>query len=344
MVFTSVVYFEQAPLREEYQMRFMYCHVIITSLSLLFSQVGIAAEQTYPNRSIRLVIPWPTGGGTDLTFRLWAPQLAENLGQQVVIDNRAGASSIIGLDIVAKSPPNGYTIGASNIAFGANPFLIAKMPFDSEKDLLPVSLTAMVPMVLTVHPSVPSRSVKDLIALAKSKPGAMSFSSAGNASASHLVTELFLDVVGAKMLHVPYKGGGPQVVSTVGGETAVAFIPIPNSHQHIRSGRLIALGLSTLKRDSTLRDVPTIAEAVGIPDFEVSEWHGVVVPAGTPPAVIQLLHREIAKVLARPDIRERLEGAGAQAVGGTPEEMTLYIKREFSRWSKLIKTVGIRVD
>lgn len=325
-------------------MRFMYCHVIMTSLSLLFSQVGIAAEQTYPNRPIRLVIPWPTGGGTDLTFRLWAPQLAENLGQQVVIDNRAGASSIIGLDIVAKSPPNGYTIGASNIAFGANPFLIAKMPFDSEKDLLPVSLTAMVPMVLTVHPSVPSRSVKDLIALAKSKPGAMSFSSAGNASASHLVTELFLDVVGAKMLHVPYKGGGPQVVSTVGGETAVAFIPIPNSLQHIRSGRLIALGLSTLKRDSTLRDVPTIAEAVGIPDFEVSEWHGVVVPAGTPSAVIQLLHREIAKVLARPDIRERLEGAGAQAVGGTPEEMTLYIKREFSRWSKLIKTVGIRVD
>lgn len=325
-------------------MRFMYCHVIMTSLSLLFSQVGIAAEQTYPNRPIRLVIPWPTGGGTDLTFRLWAPQLAENLGQQVVIDNRAGASSIIGLDIVAKSPPNGYTIGASNIAFGANPFLIAKMPFDSEKDLLPVSLTAMVPMVLTVHPSVPSRSVKDLIALAKSKPGAMSFSSAGNASASHLVTELFLDVVGAKMLHVPYKGGGPQVVSTVGGETAVAFIPIPNSLQHIRSGRLIALGLSTLKRDSTLRDVPTIAEAIGIPDFEVSEWHGVVVPAGTPPAVIQLLHREIAKVLARPDIRERLEGAGAQAVGSTPEEMTLYIKREFSRWSKLIKTVGIRVD
>lgn len=325
-------------------MRFMYCHVIMTSLSLLFSQVGIAAEQTYPNRPIRLVIPWPTGGGTDLTFRLWAPQLAENLGQQVVIDNRAGASSIIGLDIVAKSPPNGYTIGASNIAFGANPFLIAKMPFDSEKDLLPVSLTAMVPMVLTVHPSVPSRSVKDLIALAKSKPGAMSFSSAGNASASHLVTELFLDVVGAKMLHVPYKGGGPQVVSTVGGETAVAFIPIPNSLQHIRSGRLIALGLSTLKRDSTLRDVPTIAEAIGIPDFEVSEWHGVVVPAGTPSAVIQLLHREIAKVLARPDIRERLEGAGAQAVGGTPEEMTLYIKREFSRWSKLIKTVGIRVD
>jgi tripartite-type tricarboxylate transporter receptor subunit TctC len=313
-------------------------------LSLSFVHTGIAADQPWPNRPIRLVVPWPTGGATDLTFRLWAPQLAENLGQPIVIDNRAGASSIIGLDIVAKSPPTGYTLGVANIAFGANPFLIKKMPFDSEKDLLPVSLTALVPLVLTVHPSVPAKSVRELIALAKAKPGSLAFSSAGNASASHLVTELFLDVAGAKMLHVPFKGGGPQVVSTLGGETAVAFIPIPNSLQHIRSGKLVALGISTLKRDPTLRDVPTIAEATGIADFEVSEWHGVVVPAGTPAAVIQLLHREIVKVLARPDIQQRLEGAGAQVVGGTPEEMAQYIKREFSRWSRLIQTVGIRID
>ena len=317
---------------------------VLALLSVSFVQAGIAADPSYPNRPIRLIIPWPTGGATDVTFRLWAPLLAENLGQQIVIDNRAGASSIIGLDIVAKSPPNGYTIGASNIAFGANPFLINKMPFDSEKDLLPVSLTSLVPMVLTVHPSVPARSVKELIALAKARPGSLNYASAGNASASHLVTELFLDVTGARMLHVPYKGGGPQVVSTVGGEAAVAFIPIPNSLQHIRSGRLVALGVSTLKRDSTLRDIPTIAEAIGIPDFEVSEWHGVVVPAGTPAAVIQLLHQEITKVLTRPDVRERLEGAGAQAVGSTPEEMAKYISREFSRWSRLIKTVGIRID
>lgn len=325
-------------------MRFPLHRCMLALLSVSLICAGSAAAQSYPNRPIRLIIPWPTGGATDVTFRLWAPQLAENLGQQIVIDNRAGASSIIGLDIVAKSPPNGYTIGASNIAFGANPFLVSKMPFDSEKDLLPVSLTALVPMVLCVHPSVPARSVKDLIALAKAKPGSLNYASAGNASASHLVTELFLDVVGGRMLHVPYKGGGPQVVATVGGETAIAFIPIPNSLQHIRSGRLIALGISTLKRDSTLRDVPTIAEAIGIPDFEVSEWHGVVVPAGTPAAVIQLLHQEIAKVLARSDVRERLEGAGAQAVGGTPEEMAKYIRREFSRWSRLIKTVGIRID
>ena len=325
-------------------MKFALHRVLLALLSALFVQAGIAAEQDYPNRPIRLVIPWPVGGGTDLTFRLWVPALAENLGQQIVVDNRAGASSIIGLEIVAKSPPNGYTIGASNIAFGANPFLVAKMPFDSEKDLLPVSLTALVPMALTVHPSVPVKTVKELVALAKTKPGSLNYGSAGYASAGHLVTELFLDVAGVKMLHVPYKGGGPQVVGIVGGETAVAFIPIPNSLQHIRSGRLRALGLSTLKRDPTLRDVPTIAEAIGIPDFEVSEWHGVVVPAGTPPAIIQLLNREIVKVLARPDIRERLEGAGAQAVGSTPEDMTKYIRREFSRWSKLIKTVGIKID
>ncbi len=325
-------------------MRFPLRRFILASLTVSFVHPGYAAEPAYPSRPIRLVIPWPTGGATDVTFRLWAPLLAENLGQQIVVDNRAGASSIIGLEIVAKSQPNGYTIGASNIAFGANPFLISKMPFDTEKDLLPVSLTALVPMVLTVHPSVPARSVRELIALAKSRPGSLAYGSAGNASASHLVTELFLDVAGARMLHVPFKGGGPQVVSTLGGETTVAFIPVPNSLQHIRSGKLYALGVSTLKRNSLLRDVPTIAEATGIADFEVSEWHGVVVPAGTPAAVIRLLHQEIAKVLARPDVQERLEGAGAQAVGSTPEAMAKYIKREFSRWSRLIKAVGIRVD
>ena len=292
-------------------MTFPLQRFMLALLSVSFIYAGSAAAQSYPARPIRLVIPWPTGGATDVTFRLWAPVLAESLGQQIVIDNRAGASSIIGLDIVAKSPPNGYTIGASNIAFGANPFLISKMPFDSEKDLLPVSLTALVPMALTVHPLVPAKSVKALVALAKAKPGSLKYASAGNASASHLVTELFLDVAGVKMLHVPYRGGGPQVVSALGGETMVAFIPIPNSLPHIKSGKLVALGVSTLKRDSTLRDIPTIAEAIGIPDFEVPEWHGVVVPAGTPAAVIQLLHREIVKVLARPDVRERLEGVGA---------------------------------
>jgi len=310
----------------------------------LNAPTDLAAAPDYPNRPIRLIIPWPTGGATDVTFRLWAPLLAHNLGQPIVLDNRAGASSVIGLDMVAKSPPNGYTLGVANIAFGANPFLLAKMPFDTQKDFLPVSRTALVPTVLTVHPSVPARSVKELIALARAKPDALKYGSAGNASASHLVTELFLDVAGIRMLHVPYKGGGPQVVSTLSGEIQIAFIPIPNSLQHIRGGKLLPLGVSTLKRDPTLRDVPTIAEAMGVPDFEVSEWHGVLVPAGTPQAVIDRLHKEIVQVLTRPEVRERLEGVGAVAVGGTPQDMAAFVKKELDRWSALIKKVGIRAE
>jgi tripartite-type tricarboxylate transporter receptor subunit TctC len=305
---------------------------------------GPLAAQTYPNRPIRVVVPWPSGGALDLTTRLWAPPLSEALGQQVVVDNRPGASSTIGLDTVAKSKPDGYTACISNIAYGANPSLIGKMPFDSEKDLIPVSLTVLIPLVLSVHPSMPVRSVKQLIALAKAKPGQIDYASAGNASASHLVTELFIDATGAKMVHVPYKGGGPQVVGVVGGETMVMFAPIPNSLQHIRSGRIVPLALSTLKRDPTLPDVPTIAEAIGAPDFSVSEWQGVMGPAGTPSAVVTKLSQDIVKVVRRPDVRERLSQAGAQSVGSSPDELAAFIKREFARWSRVIKSVGIKVE
>ncbi|MCC6532461.1 MAG: tripartite tricarboxylate transporter substrate binding protein [Burkholderiales bacterium] len=315
--------------------------IALAVLAALFC--GAAAAQTYPNRVIRLVIPWPAGGATDVTFRLWAPTLAEHLGQQVVVDNRPGAGSTIGLDLVAKSKPDGYTLGATNIAFGANPFLLSKMPFDTEKDFLPVSVTALVPMVLSVHPSVPVRTVKEFVALAKAKPGALLYGSAGPASASHLVGEMFNDMMGTKVLHVPYKGGGPQVIAAVSGEISTLFIPIPNSLQHIRAGKLRALGVSTLKRDRTLSDVPTITEALGT-EFDVSEWHGVVVPAGTPRAVITRLHQDIVKVLALPEARERIEGAGAQPVGSTPEEMAAYVKRELTRWGRVIKSVGIKVE
>lgn len=325
-------------------MSFPLHRLLSALLCLPFIYAGSVAAQDYPNRPIRLIIPWPPGGGTDVTFRLWASQLAENLGQQIVIDNRSGAGSIIGLDIVAKAQPDGYTLGASNIAFGANPFLRSKMPFDTEKDLMPVSLTAFVPMVLTVHPSVPAKSLKELIALAKSKPGVLNYGSAGNASASHLVTELLLDVTGAKIVHVPYKGGGPANIAGVAGEVKIVFVTIPAGIGYIRNGRLKALAISTLKRDPTLPEVPTIAEGIGMPDFQVSEWHGVVVPAGTPKAVVRRLHDEIVKVLAMPDVSKRISAAGAQPVGSTPEEMAAYLKNEFSRWSRVIKAVGIRLD
>jgi tripartite-type tricarboxylate transporter receptor subunit TctC len=319
-------------------------HSWLLALCALFLVASSATAQTYPMKPIRLVVPWPTGGATDLTVRLWAPTLAENLGQQVLVDNRPGASSTIGLDLVAKSKPDGYTVGVSNIAYGANPFLVGKMPFDSEKDLLPVSLTALVPMVLTVHPSMPTKSVKQLIALAKARPGQIDYASAGNASASHLVTELFIDATGAKMAHIPYKGGGPQVVGVVSGETMVMFAPIPNSLQHIRGGKIVPLAISTLRRDATLPEVPTMAEAIGIADFEVSEWHGVVVPAGTSNAVISRLNQEIVKVLTRADVKERIATAGAQPVGSSPEELAAFVKRELARWSRVIKAVGIKIE
>jgi tripartite-type tricarboxylate transporter receptor subunit TctC len=293
------------------------------SVSLIYA--GSAAAQSYPAKSIRVIIPFAVGGSTDVVFRILAPRLSERLGQQVVVDNRPGGAATIGMDMVAKSPPDGYTLGVANLSFGANPFMLSKMPFDTEKDLVPVSLVTLVPMVLSVHPSVPARSVKELIALAKAKPGSLTYMS------------------GAKMVHVPYKGGGPAVISILGGETAVLFATIPSSIQYFKSGRLIGLGVSTLKRDPALPEIPTVAEA-GVPGYEVYEWQGVMVPAGTPNAVISRLHQEIVKTLAVPEVKERVAGVGAHAVGSTPEELATFIKKELATWSKVIKTAGIRID
>jgi len=304
---------------------------------------GFVAAQSYPSKTIRVIVPYAPGGSTDVVFRILAPRLTEILGQTVVVENRPGASSTIGLDIAAKAPPDGYTVGTPNITFGANPSLMKKMPFDSEKDLLPVSLVSIVTLVMTVHPSVPARSVKALIALAKSKPDSLNYGSAGNASANHLATERFSYMAGIKMVHVPYKGGGPAVISVVGGETAILFATIPSSIQHFESGRLIALGVSSLKRNIALPNVPSIAEAA-LPGFEAIEWNGVLVPAGTPPAIITRLNQAIVKALAIPDVKERIIGLGADPVGSSPEEFAAFIKKELATWSKVIKEVGITIE
>ncbi len=317
-------------------------HRAFTALFAAAISTG-AGAQTYPGKPIRIVVPFAVGGSTDVVFRILAPRLSGSLGQQVVVDNRPGGVATIGMDMVAKSAPDGYTLGVANLSFGANPFMLAKMPFDTEKDLAPVSLVTLVPMVLSVHPSVPARSVRELIALAKAKPGSLNYGSAGNASANHLATELFTYMTGAKMVHVPYKGGGPAVVSIVGGETAILFATIPSAIQHFKSGRLIGLGVSSAKRDPTLPDIPTVAEA-GVPGYEVQEWQGVVVPAGTPAAVIGRLQQEIVKALANPETKERVASVGAHAVGSTPDELATFIKKELATWSKVIKTAGIRID
>jgi tripartite-type tricarboxylate transporter receptor subunit TctC len=302
-----------------------------------------SSGQAFPTRTIRAIVPYAPGGSTDVVMRVLAPRMSEILGQQVIVENRPGGSSTIGLDFAAKAQPDGHTMGVANISFGANPSLIRKMPFDSEKDLLPVSLFSMVTLVMAVHPSVPAKTVKDLIALAKAQPGAMNYASAGNASANHLATERFNSATGIKMTHVPYKGGGPAVIALLSGETALLFATIPSSVQHIKTGKLRALGVSSLKRSVALPDVPSVAEA-GVPGFEANEWNGGLVPAGTPRAVIDRLYQAVAKAAAIPEVRERIIALGAEPVAGTPEAFGVFIKSEFVTWAKIIREVGIKVE
>ena len=312
-------------------------------LAELVLHAGAAGAQNYPVKSVRIIVPFGTGGSTDAVFRILGPSLSEGLGQQVVVDNRPGAAGSIGIGLVAKSPPDGYTLGVATLAYVANPFVLAKLPYNTEKDLAPVSLVTMVPLVLTVHPSVPARTVKEFIALAKSRPGDLNYASAGNASANSLAAEQFKYLAGINVTHVPYKSAGAAVVSLVGGETVAMVATLPSVIEQFKTGRLIALGVSTLKRDPTLPDVPTIDEA-GVPGYEVFEWQGVVVPAGAPVAIINRLRQEIVKSLALADTKARIAGVGAREVGSTPEELARHIKKELAIWERVVKLAGIRAD
>jgi len=305
--------------------------------------IGAATAQNFPTRAVRAIVPYAPGGSTDVVMRILAPRMSEILGQQVVVENRPGGSSTIGLDLAAKAQPDGHTMGIANITFCANPSLFKKMPFDSEKDLLPVSLFSIVTLVLSVHPSVPAKTVKDLIALAKHSPGTMNYASAGNVSANHLATERFSSVTGIKLTHVPYKGGGPAVIALLSGETALLFATIPSAIQHFATGKLRPLGVSSLKRSVALPNVPSIAEA-GVPGFEATEWNGGLVPAGTPRAAIDRLYQAVAKSAAIAEVHDRIITLGAEPVASTPEDFGAFIRREFGVWAKIIREVGIRVE
>ena len=312
-------------------------------LCLTFAAPGTVFAQAYPTKPIRIIVPYAPGGSTDVLFRIFAPRLSEVLGQQAIVDNRPGAASTIGLDLVAKSAPDGYTVGVANIAYGANPSIYRKMPFDSEKDLVPVGLVSIVTMVLSVHPSIPVRSVKEYIALAKAKPGSLSYASAGNGSANHLATARFAHMANINLQHVPYKGGGPAVVAIVGGEVSTLFATIPSAIQHFKSGRLRALGVSSAKRNSALPELPTVAEA-GVPGYEAIEWQGLMVPAGTPREVILRLNQAFHKVAALPEVKEKVASLGSDLAPSSPEEFDAFVKRELSVWSKVVKDVGIKID
>ncbi|MBC7781984.1 MAG: tripartite tricarboxylate transporter substrate binding protein [Proteobacteria bacterium] len=303
----------------------------------------VCLAQGYPAKPIRIIVPYAPGGSTDVVIRTIAPRLGEELGQTIVVDNRPGGTSTIGLDLAAKSAPDGYTWGISNIAYGANPSMIKPMPFDAEKDLIPVSQISVVSLVLSVHPSIPAKSVKDLIGLAKAKPGELNFGSAGNASANHLAMALFMQRTGANFVHIPYKGGGPAVVSLLGNETAMLFATIPSALQYIQAGRLRALAVSRAQRSKTLPDVPTVAES-GVPGYEAIEWNGAMVPAGTASSVVNRIHQAIVATLATPGMTERLAAFGAESVGSSPQQFAEFIKSELSTWSRVVRETGITAN
>jgi tripartite-type tricarboxylate transporter receptor subunit TctC len=317
--------------------------LFLRSAMLALLACSSVAAQNFPNRPVRIIIPFAAGGATDVVFRMLTPALSEQLGQQVIIDNRPGGAATIGMDLTAKAAPDGYTLGVANVAFGVNPFALRKLPYDSEKDFAPVSLAATVTQVLLVHPSVPVRTVKELLALAKAKPGVLNYASGGNASSGHLACELLMHRTGIRMVHIPYKGGGPSVISSVSGETAINFTSVPASVQHLRSGRLIGLGVSSATRDPSLPDVPSIAEA-GVAGYEFYDWQGVVTPSKTPAAVIERLNQAFVKTLADAALRKRISSVGAQAVGSTPEELGAFIRKEFATWSAVVKAAGIRIE
>lgn len=323
--------------------RFSLAAASVLSLMLPQTSVGQTAASAYPAKPIRIIVPYAPGGSTDVLFRIFAPRLTEVLGQQAIVDNRPGAASTIGLDIVAKSPPDGYTVGVANIAYGANPSIYKKMPFDAEKDLAPVGLVSIVTMVLSVHPSIPARSVREFLALAKAKPGSLAYASAGNGSANHLATARFAHMAGLNLQHVPYKGGGPAVIAIVSGEVSTLFATIPSAIHHFKTGRLRPLGVSSARRNTALPELPTVAEA-GVPGYEAIEWQGLMVPTGTPREVVMKLNQAFVRVAAMPEVREKVAALGSDLAPSTPEEFDAFIKRELSVWSKVVRDVGIKID
>jgi tripartite-type tricarboxylate transporter receptor subunit TctC len=305
--------------------------------------MGLACAQHYPTRSIRLVVPSSPGGGTDISARIIAPKLSDYLGQQVVVDNRPGAGTMIGGEIVSRAAPDGYTLlmGVSTLAI--NPAMYKKMPYDALRDFAPISQAVSLPNVIVSHPSVPAKNVKELIALAKSRPGQLTFASAGVGTSPHLSMELFLVMAGLKMVHIPYKGSGPGAVDTVAGHVALMAPNMLTALPYIRSGRLRAFGVTSAKRSAGADDIPTIAEA-GVPGYEAVQWYGVLAPAGTPRPIIDRLHAEVAKALQQREVREKLSTDGAEAVGNTPEQFGAYIRAETDKWAKVVKAAGIKAE
>jgi tripartite-type tricarboxylate transporter receptor subunit TctC len=318
------------------------CRILGTVACLGFAIAASpsSAQQAYPTKPIRMICPFPPGGTTDVVARLVAQKLTEAWKEQVIVDNRTGAGGIIGTELAAKAPADGYTVLLGSITTHAvNPALYKKLNFDPVKDFTPVSLVVSSPQLLAVHPSVPAKSVKDLIALAKAKPGQLNYASAGVGTSPHLTFELFKSMAGIEAVHVPYKGTGPAITELIGGQVQMMITGVVALMPHVKSGKLRGLGVTSAKRVAALPDLPTVAES-GVPKFDVSSWFGVFLPAGTPKPIVTKMNQEVRKIVEIPDVRQKLISLGADPETNTPEEFSAYVKSEMAKWGKVVRDTG----
>lgn len=314
-------------------------------LGLLVASASAAAlaQPSYPTRPVRIIVPTSPPGGADVVARSIAPSLSERLGQQVIVDNRAGASTMLGGELAAKAPPDGYTLVMGISTLAINPATFRKVPYDALRDFTPITHAAIQPLVLAAHPSFPAKSVKELIAITKARPGDVIYSSPGFGTNPQMGMELFLYMTGTRMLHVPYRGGGESIIAIVSGHVPVTVASMLGTMPHVRSGRLRALGLTSAKRVAAAPDIPTIAEA-GVPGYESLQWYGLLAPAGTSKEIIARLNKETVAVLRTPEISRRLANDGAEVVASTPEEFGAYIRVETEKWAKVAKAAGIKPE
>lgn len=314
---------------------------------LLFLIVLLAAcaaqAQPYPGKPIRLVVPVVPGGIVDVVGRLLAQKMTEQSGQNTIVDNRPGGLTNVGTEFVARSPGDGYTLVLQSLPMVVNPVVLGKMPYDYEKDLAPVSLIVTSPYLWVVHPSVPVRSIKELVAAAKAQPGKITYSSAGNASNLHVAVELFNVLAGVKMLHIPYKGGGPALTAVLGGEADLSVLSASAVLPYTSAGRLRALAITSARRMSTLPNMPTVAES-GVPGYEFASWVGVLAPATTPPALLNTVNALIVKAARTPDLVERFTKDATEVVANSPAEFRAFIQAEAKRWAKVVRDSGMRVE
>jgi tripartite-type tricarboxylate transporter receptor subunit TctC len=319
----------------------VYC---ATALLTCAAVPGVAGAQSYPSKPVRWIVPFPPGGGTDTISRTLAQKLTEAWGQQVVADNRPGSGGTIGLAIAAKLPPDGYSIVLGQLANVAiAPALYPKLPYDPVKELQPVTLVLTSPLILVVHPSVPAKNTKELIALAKRTPGGLTFGSPGNGTTGHLGSEILQHAAGIKMTHIPYKGAAPAFTGLLGGEIAIYMSSVPPALPMISAGRVRAIGVTSTKRMASLPNVPTISET-GLPGYEVTNWYGVMMPAGVPKDILAKVNGDLVKILKQPEVQQRFRGEGGDVSGNTAEQFATFIRDEIAKWAKAVKASGAKVD